>query len=83
LGKPAYAVIFYSVFVHGNPVGYSENEEIDKLALNPAENPTREINPPVWSAMKSSGKWLPEKQQDRNWIDQVLKNVTRELCLFR
>lgn len=63
------------LFVDGNPVGYQVFEEKDKLILNPAENPNREIVPPRLSASQSSGSWKVEGTQSRDLIDQVIEDI--------
>ncbi|HZH38328.1 MAG TPA: hypothetical protein VEX65_13690 [Flavisolibacter sp.] len=74
-------VLFSTVlFVEGNPVGYKVREEDrNRLALNPAENPNREISPPVLQARKEAGAWKIEGTDDRDLIDQVLEDLSIQL----
>ena len=70
-------VLFSTVlFVNGNPVGYKVHEEKNRLILNPAENPNRDILPPVLTAKNSHGQWHIEGTEDRNLIDQVIEDVS-------
>lgn len=64
------------LFVNGNPVGYKVFKEENRLFLNPAENPRREILPPVMRAHNEGGRWLIEGTTDRDLIDQVIEDVT-------
>lgn len=74
-------VLFSTVlFVDGNPVGYKVVEEgRNRLSLNPAENPSREIAPPVMYAQNEEGYWKVEGTQDRDLIDQVLEDISLQL----
>ena len=63
------------LFVDGNPVGYKVYEEQNRLVLNPAENPNREIHPPVLAAKNKSGKWLVEGTENKDLIDQVIEDI--------
>ena len=77
-------VLFSTVlFVDGNPVGYEVYEEGNRLVLNPAENPNREIHPPVLAAKNKSGKWLVEGTENRDLIDQVIEDISLNECLPR
>ena len=53
--------------------------EGNRLRLNPAENPHREIVPPVILASRENGYWLVEGTRDRDLIDQVLEDITLQL----
>jgi len=64
------------LFVEGNPVGYKVYEEKNKLILNPAENPNREIEAPVLYARAMSGQWLVEGTENKDLIDQVIEDVS-------
>lgn len=64
------------LFVDGNPVGYKVYEEQNRLVLNPAENPNRDIHPPVLAAKNKSGKWLVEGTENKDLIDQVLEDIS-------
>jgi hypothetical protein len=64
------------LFVDGNPVGYKVYKQNDRLVLNPAENPNREVLPPAISARNEGGEWLVEGTTDRDLIDQVIEDVT-------
>ena len=64
------------LFVNGNPVGYKVFKQNNRLVLNPAENPNRDILPPAISARNEGGEWLVEGTTDRNLIDQVIEDVT-------
>lgn len=74
-------VLFSTVlFVEGNPVGYKVMEEDrNRLSLNPAENPNREIIPPVLHAKNEDGSWHVEGTRDRDLIDQVLEDLSMQL----
>lgn len=64
------------LFVNGNPVGYKVFRQDDRLLLNPAENPGRDILPPSISARNQNGHWEVEGTNDRDLIDQVIEDVT-------
>jgi hypothetical protein len=64
------------LFVNGNPVGYKVFKQNNRLVLNPAENPNRDILPPAISARNEGGQWLVEGTNDRDLIDQVIEDVT-------
>lgn len=74
-------VLFSTVlFVEGNPVGYQVREVgRNRLSLNPAENPNREIIPPVIQAKQENGRWRVEGTRDRDLIDQVLEDLSFQL----
>lgn len=75
-------MVFFStvLFVEGNPVGYNvKGTDRDRLSLNPAENPNREIVPPVIEAKKEAGLWRIEGTTDRDLIDQVLEDISMQL----
>ncbi|NTS40285.1 hypothetical protein HRG84_05150 [Flavisolibacter sp. BT320] len=74
-------VLFSTVlFVEGNPVGYQVMEvERNRLRLNPAENPHRDIAPPVIQASQQNGYWQIEGTRDRDLIDQVLEDISLQL----
>ncbi len=78
--KPAYKnpmFVFSTVlFVDGNPVGYSVQEEKGRFVLNPAENPNRNILPPVLAAHNRSGQWFVEGTNNRDLIDQVIEDIS-------
>jgi hypothetical protein len=77
-------VLFSTVlFVEGNPVGYKVMEERNRLLLNPAENPNREVEAPVIYAKKEDGRWRIEGTCDRDLIDQVLEDITIQLPSVR
>ena len=72
-----YMLLFSTVlFVDGNPVGYKVHEEKNRLVLNPAENPNRDIQPPIMLAKNTGGQWHVEGTEDRNLIDQVIEDVS-------
>jgi hypothetical protein len=64
------------LFVNGNPVGYKVFKQNDRLVLNPAESPGREVLPPSISARHLDGYWLVEGTNDKDLIDQVIEDVT-------
>ncbi|HET7899336.1 MAG TPA: hypothetical protein VFL47_16730 [Flavisolibacter sp.] len=74
-------VLFSTVlFVEGNPVGYKVVEEnSNRIALNPAENPSREVIPPVIHASQENGRWTVEGTDDRDLIDQVIEDISMQL----
>lgn len=74
-------VLFSTVlFVDGNPVGYQvAEEERNRLSLNPAENPNRDVAAPVIFAKNEGGRWRIEGTQDRDLIDQVLEDISVQL----
>lgn len=74
-------VLFSTVlFVDGNPVGYKVmEEERNRLSLNPAENPNREVLAPVIKAKKEGNNWRIEGTYDRDLIDQVLEDISMQL----
>ncbi len=66
-------ILFTTVlFVDGNPVGYKAVKKDDHISLNPAENPNREICPPIISARSEMGQWRVSGTWDQNLIDQVI-----------
>ena len=54
-------------------------EDRNRLSLNPAENPNREITPPVLHAKNEDGYWHVEGTRDRDLIDQVLEDLSLQL----
>lgn len=74
-------VLFSTVlFVEGNPVGYKvTGEDQNRLSLKPAENPNREIVPPVLRAEKEGDYWRVEGTHDRDLIDQVQEDLSIQL----
>lgn len=74
-------VLFSTVlFIEGNPVGYQVMEEDrNRLRLNPAENPNREIAPPIITASQEKGYWQVEGTRDRDLIAQVLEDISMRL----
>jgi hypothetical protein len=64
------------LFVDGNPVGYKVSREQDRVVLNPAENPNRDILPPAISARWQGDQWLVDGTTDRDLIAQVIEDVT-------
>ena len=74
-------VLFSTVlFVEGNPVGYKVlEEERNRLSLNPAENPNRDVAAPVIQARNEDGFWRVEGTHDRDLIDQVLEDLSMQL----
>lgn len=64
------------LFVDGNPVGYTVSTEDDRVVLNPAENPNRQILPPALSARRQGDQWLVDGTTDRDLIDQVIEDIT-------
>ena len=64
------------LFVDGNPVGYNVEKKENRLVLNPAENPNRDIHPPVMSAQCRNGEWQVEGTGSRDLIDQVIEDVS-------
>jgi hypothetical protein len=64
------------LFIDGNPVGYKVFEEENRLVLNPAENPNREIYPPVLAARNQSGKWFVEGTDNIDLIEQVIEDIS-------
>jgi hypothetical protein len=68
------------LFVDGNPVGYKAHiEQRNRLILNPAENPHREIHPPVLKAIHESGVWHVEGTQNQDLIEQVIEDVEKNI----
>jgi hypothetical protein len=65
------------LFVNGNPVGYEVQKDQNRLRLNPAENPNREITPPVIFVNNIDGHLEVEGTSDRDLIDQVIEDVTQ------
>lgn len=78
-------ILFSTVlFVEGNPVGYQVKEEArNRLSLNPAENPNRDVEPPVMHACNINGSWKVEGTRDRDLIDQVLEDISLQLPTSR
>ena len=69
--------VFSTVFfVDGNPVGYKVFKEENRLFLNPAENPNRRIPAPAMRAQHEGGRWLIEGTSDRDFINQVIEDVS-------
>lgn len=65
------------LFVDGNPVGYEVQQEKGRIRLNPAENPNREVKPPVIFVSNENGTLRVEGTYDRDLIDQVLEDVSQ------
>jgi hypothetical protein len=63
------------LFVNGSPVGYQVERQNGQFFLNPAENPTRKITPPIMRARIEGGKWFIEGTGDQDLIDQVIYGV--------
>lgn len=77
-----YLMVLFStvLFIEGHPVGYQVLEEDkNRLRLNPAENPNREIAPPVIVARQEEGFWHVEGTRDRDLIAQVLEDISLQL----
>lgn len=71
--KAAFSMV---LFVEGNPVGYKVSvENQDHIIMNPAENPNREIYPPVLHVSKNGGYWRVEGTNSPDLIDQVIEEV--------
>jgi hypothetical protein len=64
------------LFVNGNPVGYKVFKQENRLVLNPAENPNREVYPPAIYARNEGGQWFVEGTNDQDLIAQVIEDVT-------
>jgi len=77
-------VLFSTVlFVDGNPVGYKVVKETrNRLSLSPAENPHREIVPPIIHARQVDGCWKVEGTRDRDLIDQVVEDLSIQLPTY-
>jgi hypothetical protein len=69
------------LFVDGNPVGYKVYEEKDRIVLNPAENPNREVQPPVLSVARTNGQFQVKGTDDQNLIDQVVEDISQNAFL--
>jgi hypothetical protein len=64
------------LFVEGNPVGYQViTPDADHFIMNPAENPSRQILPPVLHVTNVSGQWKVEGTQNADLIEQVMEEV--------
>ena len=77
-----YLMVLFStvLFIEGNPVGYQVMEEDrNRLRLNPAENPHRDISPPIILASQEEGYWRVEGTRDRDLIAQVLEDISLQL----
>ena len=84
--RKLYLMVLFStvLFVEGNPVGYRVMEVgRNRLSLNPAENPNREIIPPVMQVRNEGGAWKVEGTSDRDLIDQVLEDISMQLPTSR
>lgn len=65
------------LFIDGNPIGYEVYcDESNRLALNPAENPNRETQPPLIYANNVNGKWKVEGTHNPDLISQVLEEIS-------
>ena len=71
------------LFVDGNPVGYTVCQEKDRIFLNPAENPNREVQPPVLSVDRRNGQFHVNGTSDQNLIDQVVEDISQNVFLPR
>jgi len=65
------------LFVNGNPVGYEVRQHQGRIQLNPAENPNREIVPPVIYVSTKDGHLKVEGTSDQDLIDQVIEDVSQ------
>jgi hypothetical protein len=69
------------LFVNGNPVGYEVCEDAGRIHLNPAENPNREIVPPVMYVSTDAGHIQVDGTNDQDLIDQVIEDITQSNTL--
>lgn len=69
------------LFVNGNPVGYEVREDKGRITLNPAENPNREIVPPVIYVSKEDGHFRVDGTSDQDLIDQVIEDIIQSNTL--
>ena len=69
------------LFVNGNPVGYEVRQDQGRIRLNPAENPNREIVPPVIFVSTEDGNLKVEGTSDQDLIDQVIEDVNQSNSL--
>ena len=64
------------LFIDGNPFGYEVlTDERNRLSLNPAENPHRELKPPVLTVQNVDGEWKVEGTTNQDLINQVLEEI--------
>lgn len=68
-----YSTIF---FVDGNPIGYKIFRKANQsISIHPAENPTREVQPPAITARLVHGKWEITGTSNQSLINQVLDEL--------
>lgn len=65
------------LFVNGNPVGYEVRQDQGRFRLNPAENPNRDIVPPVIYVTTEEGHLKIDGTNDQDLIDQVIEDITQ------
>ena len=64
------------LFVEGSPVGYSVSQnDPDHITMNPAENPSRKILPPVLSVSNIAGSWKVNGTVNQDLIEQVMDGL--------
>ena len=64
------------LFVDQAPVGYKVQRSPDRIELNPAENPSRSIQPPHLVAHNRGGRWEVAGTENQDLIQQVLDEVS-------
>ena len=70
------------LFVDGNPVGYKvRNEDNNHFIMNPAENPGREVLPPILHVSQIAGHWQVQGTSNTDLIDQAIEEVRQNLLL--
>jgi hypothetical protein len=63
------------LFVDGNPVGYEVCSGENSILLNPAENPSRDVDPPKMMVQCRNGNWDVKGTSSRDLIDQVIEDL--------
>ena len=64
------------LFVDDSPVGYQVSQNDPNLiTMNPAENPSRKILPPVLSVSNVAGTWQVNGTLNQDLIAQVMEGL--------
>ena len=68
------------LFVEDSPVGYQVNQnDPNHITMNPAENPSRNILPPVLSVSNIAGNWQVKGTLNQDLIAQVMDGLRHHM----